>query len=757
MSSGPLRKLTRTSRLSSFELPPGLIEQTLDNVKRGDVLLRFVLCLAGAVILWLMVGGWKPPFPYRTEQVPLRNIIPRVDFRQLDQPATDRQREEARKQTPAIFQHQNTKFPQIRGELNNLLQLIATAETFDKLPEGLWEKFSLPPEMQMATPTPQEAVESFNRFREKLVPEKSFQEFEKAIQEAFAELERDGVLETSEKTKIPSRQDEIILKTPNVPQVVTVAEVLQQRARDKLLKRLQESPAIGTEAAQRLFHWLGPQIVGTLTYDDAATRAAQEKAALDVPPVYRQYKANDQERALALGGKPIGPEEFQLLREEYAAMVNSLTWEQKLYRSLANFGMFFALYTLSGFYIFFRERSLLTDFRRFVTLLALFIVAVGLCHLAATNDMRAEMVPLLVFGMTVGIAYHQELALLLTATLTLIVTFTLGQGLPEYVILSSAAATSILLLGRIRTRRKLIYVGAAAGLVAFFTSIGVGVLNHQPPSLGLLITGGKNALFTLIACFIVSGMLPFIEQVFSVLTDLSLLELGDPSHPLLQQLVQRAPGTYNHSINVAAIAEAAAEAIGCRGLLVRVGAYFHDIGKMIKPQYFVENQGREGNKHETLNPAMSTLVIIAHVKDGADLARQHHLPQPVIDFIQQHHGTTLVEFFFRRASQQSENDPDAADVDESSFRYPGPKPQTKEIGILMLADAAESASRTLVDPTPARLEGLVHDLAMKRLLDGQFDECGLTLRELASVEESLVKSLTAVFHGRVKYQDQRTA
>jgi putative nucleotidyltransferase with HDIG domain len=256
------------------------------------------------------------------------------------------------------------------------------------------------------------------------------------------------------------------------------------------------------------------------------------------------------------------------------------------------------------------------------------------------------------------------------------------------------------------------------------------------------------------AGLLMSGLLPFIERFFNVQTDLSLLELGDPAHPLLQELVRRAPGTYNHSINVASIAQAAAESIGANGLLVRVGAYFHDIGKMLKPGYFVENQHGDDNCHESLLPAMSTLVIIAHVKDGADLARQHNLPDSIIDFIQQHHGTTLVEYFYRRANEQRESDPEAASVDEGSYRYPGPKPQTREAAVLMLADAVESAARTLVDPAPARIESLVDDIAMKRLLDGQFDECGLTLRELSTIQKSLVKSLAAVYHGRIKYQEQ---
>jgi putative nucleotidyltransferase with HDIG domain len=290
------------------------------------------------------------------------------------------------------------------------------------------------------------------------------------------------------------------------------------------------------------------------------------------------------------------------------------------------------------------------------------------------------------------------------------------------------------------------------------TTIGVGTLVGRPLYPGLLFDSLRFGLWAVIAGSLMTCLLPFIEKLFDVQTDISLIELGDPAHPLLQELIRRAPGTYNHSITVASLAEAAAEAIGARALLVRVGAYFHDIGKMLKPAYFVENQALGDNRHESLVPAMSTLVIIAHVKDGADLGRQNGLPESIIDFIQQHHGTTLVEYFYRRASeQQQENDPDGEEVDESAFRYPGPKPQSKEAGVLMLADAVESASRVLVDPTPARIENLVEEIAMKRLLDGQFDECGLTLEEVHLIQESLAKSLTAVYHGRIKYPGQRTA
>ncbi len=373
------------------------------------------------------------------------------------------------------------------------------------------------------------------------------------------------------------------------------------------------------------------------------------------------------------------------------------------------------------------------------------------------DKLQAELVPLTLFGMTTAIAHRQDVSLLLAAAISMVVVLSLGLGLVDFVIFAATLAATILLLRPVRTRTKLIYTGLAVGAVAFLTALGVGIVAGQTVAIPLLVSSFWYSSFVVLASIIMTGLLPFVERWLKVQTEISLLELGDVAHPLLQELVRRAPGTYNHSINVASIAEAAAESIGANGLLVRVGAYFHDIGKMLKPQYFVENQARDENRHATLLPAMSTLIIIAHVKDGADLARQHHLPQSIIDFILQHHGTTLVEYFYDRANRQNEEDPTARAVDEGSYRYPGPKPQTREAAVLMVADAVESASRSLQEPAPARIEALVRELAMKRLLDGQFDECSLTLQELRTVEDSLVKSLTAMYHSRVKYPDQQSA
>ncbi len=295
-----------------------------------------------------------------------------------------------------------------------------------------------------------------------------------------------------------------------------------------------------------------------------------------------------------------------------------------------------------------------------------------LARWAAEDPWRAELVPLLLFGMTMAIVYRQELALLMSGVLAWVVTLAVGHGLPEFILLLGTLTAAVVNLGQIRSRSKLIYVGLAAGGVAFVLGVVLRVIDSQPLDAALFRDAAWTGMWAVAAGFIMTGLLPFIEQGFGVLTDLSLLELGDVTHPLLQELVRRAPSTYNHSITVGSIAEAAAESIGARGLLVRVGAYFHDIGKMLKPGYFIENQGSETSRHEALVPAMSTLVIIAHIKDGSDLARQHHLPQPIIDLIQQHHGTTLVEYFYDRAHGRRAATPTATRWTRASSAIPAP-------------------------------------------------------------------------------------
>jgi len=263
------------------------------------------------------------------------------------------------------------------------------------------------------------------------------------------------------------------------------------------------------------------------------------------------------------------------------------------------------------------------------------------------------------------------------------------------------------------------------------------------------------AFFALLSGFIsagfVSSFIPLIETLFEYTTDIKLLELANLNSPVLRELMIKAPGTYHHSVVVGNLVEAAAESIGANPLLARVAAYYHDIGKVSKPLYFIENQAGEENRHDKLAPSMSALILISHIKEGAELAREHRIGQPIIDIIRQHHGTALIKFFYERAKSQAASAGQI--VEEKDFRYPGPKPQTREAGIVMLADCVEAASRTLVNPTPDRIQGLVQKLINNVFIDGQLDECELTLKNLHEIAKSFTGILNGIFHHRVDYPE----
>ena len=254
----------------------------------------------------------------------------------------------------------------------------------------------------------------------------------------------------------------------------------------------------------------------------------------------------------------------------------------------------------------------------------------------------------------------------------------------------------------------------------------------------------------LVNATLVTGIIPAVESMFQYSTDMKLLEFSNLSSPLLHNLMVQAPGTYHHSVLVGNLVEAAAETIHANPLLAKVSAYYHDIGKVSKPLYFIENVRGGDNKHDKLSPSMSALILIAHVKEGVELAREHRLGSAIIDIIRQSHGTSLISFFYQKAKTQSV-DPTA--INEQDFRYPGPKPQTREAGLVLLGDAVEAASRTLSDPTPARIQGLVQKIINNIFMDGQLDECELTLKNLHEIAKSFNRVLNGIYHHRIDYPE----
>jgi cyclic-di-AMP phosphodiesterase PgpH len=339
---------------------------------------------------------------------------------------------------------------------------------------------------------------------------------------------------------------------------------------------------------------------------------------------------------------------------------------------------------------------------------------------------------------------------------------------PLLVISLISGFTAVYLTLQVRNRGKLIRAGLGVGVAIWLSSLSFGLItiNLFPPmdnDWGMIGLQSALALGNgIVTAMLVGGALPLLEHLFQITTDVSWLELSDLNHPLLRRMTIEAPGTYHHSLVVANLAEAAAEKIGANATMCRVCAYFHDVGKLVKPQYFTENMSFERNPHDDLAPTMSALIIIAHVKEGVDLALKNKLNQHIIDVIQQHHGTSLVYYFYQRALQQQEDaraggkimnirEDDIPEVQEESFRYPGPKPQTKESAIVSLADIVESASRSLEKPTPQKIEQLVNELIEERIADGQLDECDLTLGELRVIAERFRFTLMTMLHTRIAY------
>jgi len=335
-----------------------------------------------------------------------------------------------------------------------------------------------------------------------------------------------------------------------------------------------------------------------------------------------------------------------------------------------------------------------------------------------------------------------------------------------FLIMAAGAITCCFFLREIRTRMKLLEVSALAAVIVFITALALGffALGGQAKTLqtGKVFShAGWHALATFVVGVLLQSLLPLIEKVFRIATSMTLLDHSDANQPLLKRLAMEAPGTFSHSLLIGSIAEAAAEAISRNGLLCRVGAYYHDIGKTNKPGYFAENEMGSTSRHKELSPAMSQLIIVGHVKDGIEMAREYGLPVVLRQFIETHHGTTLVEYFYNEAKKKHDEKQfsEAKDAkkavssppSESEFRYTGLKPRTKEAAIVMLADAVEGAVRALPEVIPTKIEAVVHNMAMKRLQDGQFDECDLSLRELSQIEASISKTLAAHYHARIAY------
>jgi len=385
-------------------------------------------------------------------------------------------------------------------------------------------------------------------------------------------------------------------------------------------------------------------------------------------------------------------------------------------------------------------------------LILLGIISIFVVLLAKiASQASGYLMPIASASMLIAISLGPNIAILLTVILSLLVGFIPGGGLNYSLVSIISGIVAIYSIRKATQRSSLTRAGLLIAGVNIITISALGLINSEGYYL-ILQNNLWGVLNGFLAVILTIGILPFLESYFDITTSFKLMELSNPNQPLLKKMILEAPGTYHHSIVVGNLSETAAEEIGGNGLLARVGAIYHDIGKIKRPYFFTENQEAYKNIHDEMEPSLSALVIASHVKEGLELAKKNKLPKDIIDIIAQHHGTNLITYFFHRALKENGSDVDA--VAEENYRYSGPKPQTKEAGIILLADSLEAATRSLTNPTATRIKTLVKEIIQKNLENGQLEECDLTLKDLDKIGDSFSRILTGMFHSRVEYPDE---
>ncbi|ESU30618.1 hypothetical protein G3A_21070 [Bacillus sp. 17376] len=483
-------------------------------------------------------------------------------------------------------------------------------------------------------------------------------------------------------------------------------------------------------------------------YDPEATEDQRQQAMDSVEPVR------------ILEGQILVDEGQLISRDVYKKLqLVGLLESENSYKPFIGLAMLVALVLFALFVIFNEMENVDKKQKNLLIFSIIFITSILLMKMVSLFDEFeyseiGYIFPAAMGAMLIKILINERLALFQMAILAISGTIIFNEGITGtlnvtigvYILISGLAA--ILFLQKQSRRSKILQAGLSVSVVNLIVILSILFLRNSQYSgleygfyfIAAFVSGIVSAVLTI-------GLLPFFEAGFGILSTLRLIELSNPNHPLLRKILTEAPGTYHHSVMVANLSEAACEAIGANGLLARVGCYYHDIGKTKRPQFFIENQINMDNPHDKLPALTSKNIIIAHATDGAEMLRKHRMPKEIIDIAEQHHGTTLLKFFYHKAKQSGQ------EVKEEDFRYPGPNPQTKESAVIGIADSVEAAVRSMAHPTHEQIENLVHNIIGDRLQDGQLSECDITLKELDTVADTLCETLKGIFHSRIEYPE----
>jgi len=723
---------------------------SLTNLLRKPEFIKTCFVIFLFLIVVATAATWsREQIKVRDGQIASNTRITRIDYSIEDVAATETKKEEARNSAPRIYTINATFIERLAASLLGLPTAVSGMTSIDEVNPELVSQFKITPETL-------KSLQSMSRDGQ------ASQSWRRYVSRIINELQRDKPLLTSEEfqvfTTTPASNRALFegagkLLSPYHAAAIALPAVQGELKDHKLAEIISRSgfpESVVPLIESRIISDHQPSI--QLDIEDTTAKA--DAAAENVEPVVKDHNRGD---IIWQRGDVISATQYEEAIIEHEQFLLTAPFIERWLPRIGSVGLLAMLSIFIGAYTTITFPRIARNTLRLFALCALMALMLGLSIIvtleAPTFIYAAAIIPTLIAVTISCLAYKQRMGMFIAFMQCSLVTMALSQSIGWFILLIAGCGMMIGQLKEVRQRQTLIRASAITAIAFAVGSLFLGFT--EMPDLSIAwkqvvtnsIVAGASSL---VVGFFVLGILQNIEQLFDITTGMTLADYRDPRNPLLRQLQQLAPGTFNHSRQVADIAETATEAIGGDSLLAYVGGLYHDIGKMNKPEYFVENQSGF-NRHKDLKPSMSLLIIIGHVKDGIELAKEYDLPRDLIHFIEAHHGTTLVEYFYHAAMKEAKEDGNP--INEMQFRYPGPKPQTKEAAVLMIADAVESASRVLPDPNPARIEALVRDLSRKRLLDHQFDECELTFGELAKIEDAIIARLNSIYHTRIKYPE----
>jgi hypothetical protein len=775
-----IRPLTKVNPIKRLEKEPGLFRRLFKwpGVGLGPHRLKWTILVSLSLIIsilqfpHILVG----PTNYVVGDIAVRDIKASRNFLVENKEQTEKDREKLSRESPSVYDFDNlsvslgpsikTAFEIAREYYSKPFDLSAldqsTLSAQQQASMGEAENYRYATERFFNTLEIPKDEKVFSR----LVSHGFPSQIEEAIIQLIGEVSNRGILASKTSLKNQMEKSGIVLHDIFSKREVITTD--QDRFNDLSgarsyvggqLKTLRERIA-PPQLAEVVIKITQSLIKPNVTFNQRETELRKDLARKTVKPSYFLVKKGEM---LVREGERIGPDHLLKLSEEMKSL-NRMELVGRVPAMAVLIGTLLLVLYLVGLII---TKSSRRDWRDLLfsaaILLSMFIFVWAYSFVAEEIARQLTLIsttallfamPIAFGAMLVSIFLGIGMAVPFSLVIGVLACIATRGGIELFVYFFINSMLAAYGVRSCNERIVLIKTGAKVGLLNVLLSLTILMLDGPPQALEWIISALLAFLGGLLSGVVATGILPVVEMSFGYTTDIKLLELGNLDQPLLRELMVQSPGTYHHSVIISNMVEATAKAIQANPLLAKVSAYYHDIGKIRKPLYFIENQQGSENKHEKLAPSMSSLILISHAKDGVELAKEHKLGRELTDIIQQHHGTSLITYFYHKAQERAlSKSGKVVDIKEEDFRYPGPKPQTKEAGLVMLADMIEAASRSLADPTPSRIQGMVQKIINKVFSDGQLDECELTLKDLHEIAKGFNKTLGGIFHHRIEYPE----